>query len=74
MAFVAVIVTVVGLCVFNTQKSEGLSDVALANVEALANDDEDNWYCVGEADTCIEDDKGKLKGKKYTIDEEGPKD
>ena len=36
VAFVAVIAMVSGLNVFNAQKSEVLSDIALANVEALA--------------------------------------
>ena len=36
VAFVAEIALVSGLNVFNAQKSEMLSDVALANVEALA--------------------------------------
>ena len=35
-AFVAAIAMVRGINVFNTQKSEVLSDIALANVEALA--------------------------------------
>ena len=35
-AFVAAIAMVSGINVFNTQKSEVLSDIALANVEALA--------------------------------------
>ena len=36
VAFVAAIAMVSGINVFNAQKSELLSDVALANVEALA--------------------------------------
>ena len=39
VAFVAAIVLVSGSNVFNAQNSETLSDVALANVEALANDE-----------------------------------
>ena len=74
VAFVAAIALVSGINVFNAQKSETLSDVALANVEALANDDDGNWYCVGDVDICYEDKEGKLKGKHYTIDQEGPKD
>ena len=35
-AFVAVVTMMSGINVFNAQKSETLSDVALANVEALA--------------------------------------
>ncbi len=41
VAFIAVIVMMGAINVFNAQKSEMLSDVALANVEALA-DIEDN--------------------------------
>ena len=37
VAFVAAIALAGGINVFNAQKSETLSDVALANVEALAN-------------------------------------
>ena len=40
VAFVAAIVMVSAINVFNAQKSEILSDTALANVEALANDSE----------------------------------
>ena len=39
VAFVAAIALVNGINVFNAQKTEGLSDVALANVEALAMDE-----------------------------------
>lgn len=38
--FVAAIVMACGINVFNAQKLEVLSDIALANVEALANDSE----------------------------------
>ena len=41
VAFVAAIAMVSGINVFNAQKSDVLSDIALANVEALA-DIEDN--------------------------------
>ena len=37
VAFVAAIAVACGINVFNSQKSETLSEVALANVEALAN-------------------------------------
>ena len=40
VTFVAAIVMVSGINVFNAQKSDILSDIALANVEALANDSE----------------------------------
>ena len=39
-AFVVAIAIVSGINVFNSQKSDVLSDVALANVEALASDSE----------------------------------
>ena len=74
VAFVAAIALVSGINVFTAQKSEVLSDTVLANVEALADEDDGNWYCVGDVDVCFEDDKGILKGKHYTIDQEGPKD
>lgn len=37
IAFVAVFATIAGYGVYTSQKSETLSDLALANVEALAN-------------------------------------
>ena len=40
--FVAAIAMVCGINVFNAQKSEPLSDVVMANVEALANDENQN--------------------------------
>lgn len=45
VAFVAAIALVGSINVFNAQKSEALSDVALANVEALANEEigTGNW-------------------------------
>lgn len=39
IAFVAAIVLVVGINVFNAQNPEALSDVAMENVEALAGDE-----------------------------------
>lgn len=45
-AFVAVIVMVSGINVFNAQKSETLSDVALANVEALAQNENETVECL----------------------------
>ena len=39
VAFVAVIAMVAGINVFNAQKPNVLSDVAMANVEALANNE-----------------------------------
>ena len=40
VAFIAVIAMVSGINVFNAQKSDVLSDIALANVEALTSDGE----------------------------------
>ncbi len=42
VALVAVVGLVAGINVFNAQKSEVLSDVAMANVEALADDTENS--------------------------------
>lgn len=48
VAFVAAIAMVSGVCFMNSQKSETLSEVALANVEALASDkpsgDSNCWW------------------------------
>ena len=45
VAFVAAIVMTTGIQVFNAQKSEALSEVAMANVEALAADDDSTEIC-----------------------------
>lgn len=37
VAFVAAITMVCGICFLNSQKSETMSEITLANVEALAN-------------------------------------
>ena len=47
VGFIAVIVMMGGMNVFNAQKTVALSEVALANVEALANGEYDNNDCVG---------------------------
>ena len=55
VAFVAAIALVSGINVFNSQKTENLSDVVLANVEALAMDEaytETTWSCVGLSGKC----------------------
>lgn len=41
VTLVAVVALIGGINVFNAQKSDSLSDIALANVEALA---EEEWY------------------------------
>ena len=43
VAFVAAIALVCGINVFNAQKSEALSEVVLANVEALADKTPEIW-------------------------------
>lgn len=68
VAFVAAIALACGINVFNSQKSETLSEIALANVEALAALDPSNsctkvcysydgWICTriynGETSRCI---------------------
>ena len=45
VAFVVAIAMVAGINVFNAQKPEALSDVAMANVEALADDEGSNKTC-----------------------------
>ena len=45
VAFVAAIAMATGIQVFNAQKSEALSEVAMANVEALAADDDSTEIC-----------------------------
>lgn len=60
-ALVAVVALVGGINVFNAQKSESLSDIALANVEALA-DDEINPLC---PNGCVEGGGGCYCFKKY---------
>lgn len=53
VAFVAAIALVSGINVFNAQKSVPLSDIAMANVEALAGDENGkDVYCCGSAGTC----------------------
>jgi hypothetical protein len=58
--FIAAIAMMTGVNVFNAQKSEQLSDIVLANVEALADKSEiDNGgsgnkiYCCGNYGTCM---------------------
>lgn len=67
IAFVAAVAMVGGINVFNAQKFGALSDVALANVEALASVD-DNWYCVGDYGICFVDAEGVILGVYHSID------
>ena len=45
VAFVVAIAMVSGINVFNAQKSDVLSDIALANVEALAQNESGDFNC-----------------------------
>ena len=55
IALFAVVAIVGGVNVFNAQKSESLSDVALANVEALAQGEVDIPYiCAGSQKLCYD--------------------
>ena len=49
VAFIAVIAMVSGINVFNVQKSDVLSDIAMANVEALAQSEigSNEYICIG---------------------------
>ena len=52
VAFVAAIAMVSGINVFNAQKSEMLSDVVLANVEALVDGEMQPTNCPGGRHLC----------------------
>ena len=67
VAFVAAIALMCGVNVFNVQKSESLSDIALANVEALAGDESvENIKCNQIIDaTCILFNNQPVKGERY---------
>ena len=59
VALVAVVGLIAGVNVFNAQKSDVLSDIALANVEALASDSENTglpWrgYVMNYQESCCE--------------------
>ena len=42
-----------------------LTDTMLANVEALAQNESWDWYCVGDLDICLKDEIGIIFGKKF---------
>jgi len=67
VAFVAAIALVSGINVFNAQRSEPLSDVAMANVEALAGDESvENIKCNQAIDaTCILFNNRPVRGERY---------
>lgn len=52
VAFVAAIAMVSGINVFNAQKTNELSDIALANVEALASSENKVTCVTDEGDIC----------------------
>ena len=71
VAFVAAIAMATGIQVFNAQKSEALSEVAMANVAALAADDDllINPFC---KNGCIEDGDGCFCYHDYSDYKEAP--
>ncbi|WP_455665269.1 NVEALA domain-containing protein [Phocaeicola sp.] len=57
-----------GYNMYRIPKSDVMSDLGLANVEALAsNKGSDDWYCVGESGTCLKDEQGVIYGTKYDL-------
>lgn len=73
IAFVAAFAAIAGYDFYTSQKSETMSDLALANVEALASGESGkDIYCCGNYGTCMEviDSDGikhKVKGFKSPI-------
>ena len=60
---IAVVALVGGINVFNAQKSESMSDIALANVEALArNENQKVNCCLDPGDECTLSTGDILKG------------
>ena len=67
VAFVAAVAMVAGINVFNAQKTELMSDIAMENVEALANNEikegkwtvtiytVDHWKCTDGGGVCCPD-------------------
>ena len=55
VTFVAAIVIVSGINVFNAQKSDVLSDIVLANVEALAGDEHSGKKCYSSGEYDIDE-------------------
>lgn len=54
IAFVVIFAAIAGYGAYYSQKSEGLSDVALVNVEALASSRESSVTCEDDkGDTCV---------------------
>ena len=57
LAFVAAFAAIAGYGVYTSQKSDSVSDLLLANVEALANDSEtgDSVDCCSDTSSCTGD-------------------
>lgn len=65
---IATIAIVAGFNVYQSNvNNEEMSDMVLENVEALAQDESGDWYCVGEFYTCLLDEQGRIYGKKYNL-------
>lgn len=64
---VVAFVGVGGYNVYSSRNAEVISERVLANVDALASDNDDDWYCVGESKVCLKDDQGVIHGKKYVL-------
>ena len=73
VAFVVAIAMVAGINVYNSQKTEVLSDVAMANVEALAESEKDlrpsKCWGSGKVD-CFTGDKVEYRFFPYGLDDE----
>lgn len=67
IAFVAAFAAVAGYSIYTTQKTDTISDLALANVEALAqNEGSGGIYCCGNYGTCMNIlGGGVIKGLKF---------
>ncbi len=69
VVFVAAFALVSGINVFNAQKVNALSDIALANVEALANNESSGygkWKRITDALGCYLCHRCELNGDGYT--------
>lgn len=67
VAFIAAIAMVSGINVFNAQKSETLSETALANVEALASNEINPNISYGYALRECKDSEGRVIGKQCKL-------
>lgn len=67
-SLIATIAIVAGFNVYQSNvNNEEMSSIVLENVEALAQDESGDWYCVGEFFTCLLDEQGRIYGKKYNL-------